>query len=207
VEVFYEQIVEPLYDYLDERIDDTGAILALLNRYQRRSEWFRRDLLYQRWSNDTARGEKILALDLYEYLYDNQIEFHLEPSSLSGEVDLIGAQTGTEPLLADAKLFNPHANGLTYLKSGFHQIYTYCRDHNQPCGYLVIFNLSPDNLRILTKEQSQSVSYVIHNNKTIFFVVINLYPHDLSASKRGVMKCHELNEQDLFEPATQPEPK
>jgi hypothetical protein len=141
----------------------------------------------------------VLALDLYEYLYEQGIEFYIEPSSVSGEVDLIGAQSGTEPLLADVKIFYPQkSKGEAYLERGFHQLYTYCRDHNQACGYLVIFNLSPDNLRILTKIQSQSDSYVTHNNKTIFFVVIDLFPHTVSASKRGVMECRELREEDLF---------
>lgn len=199
VEVFYEQIIEPLYEYLDEQIDDKGAILAQITRYQHRTEWFRKELLYQRWENETRRGEKELALDLYEYLYEQGIEFYIEPFSVSGEVDLIGAQTGTEPLLADVKIFHPQkSKGETYLATGFHQLYTYCRDHNRSCAYLVIFNLSPEDLRILTKNQSQSVSYVTHNNKTIFFVVINLYPHTAPASKRGIMECRELREEDLF---------
>jgi hypothetical protein len=199
VEVFYEQIIEPLYDHLDEQIDDKGAILSLITRYQHRAEWFHRERLHRAWDDDTVRGEKALALDLYEYLYEQGIEFYIEPSSVSGEIDLIAAQTGPEPLLADVKIFCPdRSKGEAYLARGFHQLYTYCRDYNQSCGYLVIFNVSPDDLRISTKNQSQSVSYVTHNNKTIFFVVVDLFLHSEPASKRGVMKCRELKEEDLF---------
>jgi hypothetical protein len=176
IETFHESYVEPFYDYIDEQLDDKGAVLASLVRYQHRIEWFHRERLHRAWDENTVRGEKALALDLYEYLYEQGIEFYIEPSSVSGEVDLIGAQSGPDPLLADVKIFCPEkSKGEAYLKRGFHQLYTYCRDHNQACGYLVIFNLSPDNLRILTKKQSQSASYVTHNNKTIFFVVIDLY--------------------------------
>jgi hypothetical protein len=199
IETFHESYVEPFYDYIDEQIDDKGAVLASLVRYQHRIEWFHRERLHRAWDENTVRGEKALALDLYEYLYEQGIEFYIEPYSVSGDVDLIGAQTGPEPLLPDVKIFCPErSKGETYLKRGFHQLYTYCRDHNQACGYLVIFNLTPDNLRILTKNQSQSVSYVTHNNKTIFFVVIDLYLHTVSASKRGIMECRELREEDLF---------
>ena len=35
IETFYEQLVEPFYDCIDEQIDDTGATLALLIRHTR----------------------------------------------------------------------------------------------------------------------------------------------------------------------------
>jgi hypothetical protein len=42
-----------------------------------RTEWFRKELLYQRWDDDTRRGENALALDLYEYLYEHGIEVYI----------------------------------------------------------------------------------------------------------------------------------
>src|SRR4029077_19937785 len=115
--------------------------------------------------------------------YQHRIEcFHRdrEPYSVSGEIDMIGAQTGPEPLQADVKIFCPDkSKGESYLARGFHQLDIYYRDHNQPCGYLVIFSLSPDDF------QSQSVSYVTHNNKTVFFVVISLSSTRFRSPKRA----------------------
>jgi len=45
------------------------------------------------------------AYDLYEYLHDQGIQFHIEPESASGRVDLISAQSGKDRLMADAKNF------------------------------------------------------------------------------------------------------
>ena len=107
LEVFKDIFLEPFYDYLDESLDDQGAILALLRKYKHVCEWFRRQKFFGIWESGTARGEKHLALDLYRYLYEQGIEFYIEPSSLSGEVDMISTQIGENRLLADAKIFNP----------------------------------------------------------------------------------------------------
>jgi hypothetical protein len=159
IKTFHESYIGPLHDYIDEQIDDKGAILASLRRYQHQIEWFHRVRLHKVWDDDPGNGEKGLALDLYEYLYEQGIEFYIEPSSVSGEVDLISAQSGMERLLADVKIFCPEkSKRKDYLVRGFNQLYTYCCDYNQPCGYLVIFKTSSDDLRILTKNQSQSIS-------------------------------------------------
>jgi len=64
IKTFHESYIEPLHDYIDEQIDDKGAVLASLRRYQRRVEWFHRDRLHRVWDDDTGNGEKALALDL-----------------------------------------------------------------------------------------------------------------------------------------------
>jgi hypothetical protein len=103
---YTELFAEPLYEYLDEQLDDRGAMLAILRSYKHKAEWFGRTSLYALWNADTARGEKQLSLHLYEYLHDQGVTFFIEPSSVSGKADLISAQRG-DPLLADAKIFNP----------------------------------------------------------------------------------------------------
>lgn len=75
LERFHEVFVEPLYDFVDEHLDDSGAMLALLRRYQHRTEWFHRDRLFDAWTKDGSRGEKLLAMDLYEYLYEQALNF------------------------------------------------------------------------------------------------------------------------------------
>lgn len=200
MEAFRDIFVEPLYEYIDENLDDTGFVLALLRKYKHRSEWFRRNSLHSAWEAETKHGEKLLALDLYEYLHDQGIEFSIEPTSVSGEVDLVAAQTSDEPLIADAKIFNPgKSKGVSYIAKGFRQVYSYTTDFNQPVGYLVIFKTCEEDLRLPFANQSQSTPFVQHNNKTIFFLVIDLYPYETSASKRGKLQFKELSEDQLWE--------
>ena len=61
VEYFTESFVEPLFDYIDEQIDDHRTTLSLLRKYKHRVEWFYRDELRQRFETDTQRGEIGLA--------------------------------------------------------------------------------------------------------------------------------------------------
>lgn len=196
---FTTHFVEPLYEYVDEQLDDQRAILSLLRRYKHKCEWFQRQRLYEMWDADRGRGEKTLALHLYEYLHDQGIDFHIEPASASGEVDIISAQKSDDPLLADAKIFNP-AGGQDkgYLAKGVGQIYRYAVDYNDPFGYLVIYKTCSDDLALTLTNQSAATPFLVHNNKTIFLVVVDIYPHKKSASRRGRLKPIEITEDDLI---------
>lgn len=199
LESFKDIFVEPLYDYIDEQLDDKGAILALLKKYKQKCEWFQREYLYDLWSNSSKRGEKLLALHLYEYLHEQGVNFTIEPSSISGEADLVSSQEGEEPLIADAKIFNPSkSKGKTYISQGFGQIYTYALDFNEQSGFLIIYKTCEEDLKFSLAEKSQSIPFVTYNNKTIFLLVIDIYPHEQSASKRGVLKSIEITEEDLI---------
>lgn len=198
VECFKDIFLEPLYDFLDESLDERALILSLLVRYKRRSEWFEREYLYKIWSEDTQHGEKSLAVDLYKYLFDQGLNFQIEPTSASGEADLVASQIGDEPLIADAKIFCPdRGKGKPYLIGAFNQVYTYTLDFNEPYGFLVIFNTSDVSLHFVLSEKSASAPLVTHNNKTIFFVVIDVYPNNPSASKKGQLRSVEITESDL----------
>lgn len=200
LDAFRDMFVEPFYEYIDEQLDDSGLILALLRKYKHRTEWFRRAYLYDLWASDTARGEKNLALDLYEYLFNGGIDFAIEPVSASGEVDLVASQISPEPLIADAKIFDPgRSKGTDYIAKGFRQIYSYTLDYNQPVGYLIIYKTCEHDLKLPFANEAQATPFVQHNNKTIFFVVVDLYQHDAPASKRGKLKYVELVEEKLWE--------
>ena len=200
LEPFREEYIEPLFDYIDEQIDDKRMTLVLLNKYKHRCEWFRRTELFAAFKDDTGIGERTLARDLYEYLHDQGLQFHIEPESASGRIDMISAQTGRDRLLADAKLFNPErGQDRSYIAKGFRQIYDYARDFNACFGYLVIFNTCEQDLSIPTAHQEASVPFVTHNNKTIFFVIIDIFDYPQSASKRGKLKTYEITLQQLVE--------
>ena len=151
------------------------------------------------WENNQQIGEKLLAKNLYEYLYDQGIDFFIEPASISGEVDLISSQNSDDPLLADIKIFNPEkSKDKRYICNGFNQVYTYTLDYNESFGYLVIFNTCETDLRFSLSNQEISTPFVLHNNKTIFLITIDIFPYSKSASKRGVLKTIEITERELI---------
>jgi hypothetical protein len=202
LEAFRIAFVEPLYEYLDEQMDDQRAILALLRRYKHKCESFQRRKLHDLWTSDTSKGEELLAFHLYEYLHDQGVNLIIEPYSESGRVDMVAAQHTDDPLIADAKIFNPEKDkGKPYICHGFHQIYQYTLDYNEAFGYLVIFKTCPEDLKFALAGQEQSVPFVTHNHKTNFLLTIDIFPHEKSASKRGYLKTYEITQDDLVRSA------
>lgn len=207
LEFFKDMFVEPLYEYLDEQLDDRRAVLAMLGRYKRKCEWFCRSQLQaicaeeaERSEEGTQHGrtEKRLALHLYEYLFDQGLSFSIEPTSVSGEADLVAAQQSEDPLIADVKIFDPAKNkNKKYIITGFHQVYQYTLDYHEPFGYLVIFNTCDRDLAISTSRQEQSIPFIVHNGKTIFIIVIDIFNHEKPASKRGKLNSYVITENEF----------
>ena len=96
------------------------------------------------------------------------------------------------------KIFNPgHGADRAYLAAGVKQVYTYAVDFNEPVAYLVVYKTCPEDLRLALSDQSAGTPFLVHNNKTIFVIVIDIYPHEKPASKRGRLKPIEVTEKDL----------
>ena len=200
IETFRLEYVEPLFDYIDEQIDDKRSTLALLKKYKHRCEWFHRAELFARFKDDTGHGEKKLAHSLYEYLHDQGVQFHIEPQSASGRIDLISAQSGRDRLVADAKLFNPgRGQDRGYIINGFRQVYEYTKDFNESFGYLVIFKTCEQDLAIPTQHQESAIPFITHNNKTIFLMVIDIFDYPEPASKRGKLQAYEITPKQFVE--------
>lgn len=194
---FRAAYLTPFSDYVDEHIDDRDFVLFTLLKYKHRCEWFRRTELYKRWEEDSRSGEKQLALDLNEYLFEQGVEFQVEPASASGRADIVAAASSDFPMVADAKVFKP-GGGKAYLIQGFRQVYQYACDHNQPFGYLAIFNVSDCQLRFAAASVGVPVPYVTCNNKTIFFLEIDIFPHAESASKRKSADVLEITQEEIL---------
>lgn len=200
IEAFRLAYVEPLFDYIDEQIDDKRMVLVLLKKFKHRCEWFHRSELFAKFKDDTGQGEKRLATALYEYLHDQGLQFHIEPQSASGRIDLISAQTGKDRLVADAKLFNPErGQDRSHVIKGFRQVYDYTKDFNECFGYLVIFKTCEQDLAIPTQHQESAVPFITHNNKTIFLLVIDIFDYSEPASKRGKLQAYEITPQQCVE--------
>lgn len=189
--------VEPLYVYVDEQLDDQGAVLAFLRRYKQKCEWFQREALFTLWSGNTRVGERLLARHLYEYLFDQGLDFYIEPSSASGEVDLIADQKGGGRLVADAKVFH-NDTPKEYIVKGFNQVYRYLLDYNESSGYPIIYKTSDKDLSFAVSNNSPFMPFVTHNHKTIFFMVVDIAPRVTSASKAGRAKAVLISEEELI---------
>ncbi len=195
-----EVFLEPFYEYVDEHIDDQQAILYFLRRYKHRCEWFRADHLRKLVEADTQKGERALAFDLYEFLHGQGIDFHIEPESASGIADFVADQVGEDRVVADAKIFWPEkSKGKTYLISGFNQAYTYARDYNEPCAYLVIFKMCKEDVNFLLPKSESMFPCLAVNNKTIFFIVVDICEHGAPASKRGPLKSVDISDKELIQ--------
>jgi hypothetical protein len=199
LDIFRTDFLEPFYEYIDEHLDNQHVILYLLKKYKHRCEWFRSVQLRQKVSNDTAKGEKSLALDLYEYLHNAGIDFNIEPKSASGIPDFVTEQIGENRIVADTKIYQPKkSKGKSYLISSFNQIYTYLCDCNESFGYLVIYNMTEEDIRFLVPQTQSTFPSCTYNNKTIFFVTIDIYEYKSPASKRGQRKAINISENDLI---------
>ncbi|NES75557.1 MULTISPECIES: hypothetical protein [Okeania] len=200
INAFISNVVRPVYEYIDESLEENIVISYFLVRYKHRSECFQRKNLENLYKEDTKKGEKNLCLNLYEYLFEQGIEFSIEPWSISGKADLVLAQSSDHPLIADAKIFDGDSRNISYLLKGFRQIYQYTLDYNhQPFGYLIIFKICEGDLKFEVAQNNQLVPCVVHNNKTIFFLTIDIYPHEKSASERGKLKSYIIKESDLIQ--------
>jgi hypothetical protein len=196
--------LEPFYQYVDEHLDDRSFVLYSLIRYKHACEWFRRERLFNLWKSGTQHGERTLALDMYEYLHDRGVDFHIEPRSASGEADMVALQgSSSEPLIAEAKVFNPEGGrGKAYILKAFRQVYRYTCDYNQPIGYVVIFRTSERPISFALPSEAEPVPRVIRNHKTLFALEIDLYPHAETASKEHAPDPVIITEEEITgEPA------
>lgn len=198
IDIFIEECIKPITKYIEEQIADTSTILNIFLRYKHRSEWFHRDYLYDLWKNNTNKGEKNLALNLYEYLFDQGVEFTIEPSSASGEPDMVSSQSGKNCFVADAKIFK-EAKDKNYLAKGLSQIYTYTKDYNQPFGYLVVYKTCESDLELSLSGKTITIPFIQHNNKTIYIITIDIHRYKNSASKRETIKPIRISEKDLIQ--------
>ncbi len=184
---YTEEIIKPLIDYMCDRIDDEHNLFHVIQRFKLKCEWFRREELYARYSDNPRTGETDLTNQLRASLFDAGIDFPFsEPESPSGKADTVASPGTPSPLVLEAKIYDPergkHTNNL---RQGFHQVLRYAEDYQSSVGYLVIFNCSDHDL-VITPEAGTEPEYPVrldHGGKTFFVIAINLNPSRPSASK------------------------
>jgi hypothetical protein len=182
--------VDGLYEFLDEGVDSRNAIMGLLIKYKQRSEWFHRTRLRALAHAGVERrrpGEESLAVDLQEYVFDQGVEFSIEPTSASGEADLVLRDVDGSHVVLDAKHIPAGAPPSVFrekLARGFHQVARYCDDFHEPAGYLVVF-IADEKLPRLPVEIIDGFEYITVKGRQVYYVPIVIADVP-TASRAGV---------------------
>jgi len=191
------EFLVPVCKYINEKIANICSFQYLLVRFKLRSEWFEKENLFNLYSGNTSKGESILDEALRAYLFDQGINFPFsKPSSPSGEVDVLSI-VEQKPIPLEVKVFDGEGRSQSYVRQGFRQAFSYAKDYGEPSAYLVIFNVSQNDL-VFKLSSSDIPQRLVIGDKTIYFFVINLFPHEEPASKRK-LKTFVIEEKYLLE--------
>jgi hypothetical protein len=199
--------LDGLFEFLDEHLDSRNIVLALLAKYKQRAEWFRRAELRTLASPDAGgrRGERALAMDLYEYLLDQSVEFFVEPMSGSGEPDVVLREPTGKYVVLDAKHIKADDSASDIkrkLAAGFHQVARYCDDYQEPAGHLVVY--SESRLRISPElEDGDGWRFLSIGGRTVYYTEIWIADAP-SASKLGKAEEIVVSKADLLTVITTP---
>jgi hypothetical protein len=81
---------------------------------------------------------------------------------------------------------------------GFHQIYKYTASYNEPFGYLIVFKRCDEDVLLSPDGTALGTPFVQYNGKTIYLLVIDLFPAPTPASRRGQLQpIASLTKDDL----------
>ena len=186
-----EAVVDPFVGFLHDRIDDGGNVLFIIQRYKLQVEWFKRNELYYLYKNNTSVGEANLDKHLRAALFEGGIDYPFsQPSSPSGEADVVALLGSNDPVVLEVKVFDPElGRNSRHLSQGFHQVLRYSNDYNQNLGYLVIFNCSGQQLVIGAGESSEQnfPPRVNYGGKTFLLLLLTSIPrlHRPAGKDRG----------------------
>jgi hypothetical protein len=200
IDYFRDYFLEPFYEYLDEQLDEQTLVLNFLLRYKKKVEWFNKSLLFKkieeaRKDKENRIEEKVLSPHLYEYLFDQGIEFQVEPKTSTGRPDLVIDEMRKE-LAADSKIYDP--KNKSYISKGVSQVYTYLQDTGKQFGYFIVFNPSEKMLEFSIDEQTNPLPHLQIGNKTIFLMTVDINPNRKTASKRSMKDIDVLTEKELL---------
>lgn len=198
-QMFVEQVIQPLIDFLDERVGDQSSVLFVLERYVHIVEWFDREQLHVEFEADTANGEEVYNRDLQRFLFqDGGYVTHAKARSASGEADLVGELDTDDPLICEGKLFD--RRGKTYIARGVHQVIKYAHDYNKSLAYLVVFNMTDKLLQFPTDGPAGAwPPYVELAGVRVYFIGVRALPGP-TASKAGKATTVTITRDDLTNP-------
>lgn len=192
-----------LYPHLDNVIDEQFAVLSILRKYKQRSEWYRRAQLRAMADGGFAgrsTGELSLMMDLYEFVFDQGVDFYVESKSASGRADLVSAEAaGGRRLVLDGKYIRPRHGEAAVRKivaQGLRQVSEYCRDQSQSIGYLLVYVNQDLNVQLGAKPSPFPEIEV--GSVTISCIWVNIFGYALPASKRPPPRVQNISRPELL---------
>lgn len=195
---FNDIAVEPLIDYLDERLSAETDLLYLFERYRRQVHWFEQDRLWAEYSSDVSNGEAVYDRHLRRFLFEQGVDFPFsQVSSPSGRADITLVDQTEQPLPLEVKLFDGNRYGVSYIAKGLGQAYRYAEDYDQPEGYLVVLNLTDDVIELPTDDPLAGWPPRIQvEDRAVFIVVVQAAPR-AKASLAGKPRVYAVQRSDL----------
>ncbi len=202
-EAIIDMLIEPIINFLQEELVSFSNMVYLLEKYKKRTEWFTKASLGERYTSLDKSYEQLLEDDLRLFLFDQGIEYPFStPKSASGRGDIIGEIETSDPLIVEIKIVDSNKSyGKPRIFEGFTQVVKYANDYRKDVGYLVIFNFDDVEIDFGGLDPSKyfppKITVV---NKVFYFIVINMFI-GVSASKAGKTKRMEILASDLFQDA------
>lgn len=205
-EKFESILVAPVIDYLVDELDAKKYVLSNLTQYKQKIEWFNKTKLQEiinkevKKTKTNSRVENMLNIGIYEYLHDRGVDFYLEPVSAEsrGRVDLIGAQ-GTNPqLLLDGKYLRNSSQAKSQIREAFWQVLKYTKQYNRQFGYVICFSNLANNISFNFPESDYSISSLVLEEKTIFFIIIDIFYYGSTPSQKNKSKDIVITIDDIL---------
>ncbi len=200
---FTERVLQPLFDYLTERVGVESSVLYVLERYVRRVEWFDRQDLYDRAVANSQKAEEVYDIDLRRFLFSEGINMPFsQAKSASGLSDVVSELDTDDPLVCELKVFDGASRGKRRLGSGVNQAVQYASDHGKHIAYLVVINLSGRQLA-LPSDGDPKVwpPYIDVAGVRVHLITVRALPAE-SASKQGKPVPVNIARADLIDPDT-----
>jgi hypothetical protein len=198
---FSQRILQPLFDYLSERVGQESSVLYVLERYVRKVEWFDRQDLYDKAMANPKKAEDVYDADLRRFLFGEGINMPFsQAKSASGLSDVVSELDTDDPLVCEVKIFDGKDRGKRHLGSGVNQAFQYATDYNKQAAYLVIINLSGRQVDLPNENDSKAwPPYITVAGVRVYLITVRALPTP-SASKLGKPKPITITRDDLIDP-------
>jgi hypothetical protein len=183
---FAEQVVRPLFDFLDEQIGDGSSVLYALERYVRQVEWFDQDRLYAELQANTRQGEDVYDRHLREFLFREGFDMpYSQLRSPSGRSDVLAGLESDDPLVCELKVYDGDNRDIGHLASGVTQALQYARDHGKSAAHLVVINLTARPLQLPSDGADNAYPpYLDLPGARVYLIQVRGLPRE-SASRQG----------------------
>jgi hypothetical protein len=182
---FCEQVLLPLYAYIDERIDTEDELLYSLSRYQRECSWFEADALVKLAAEaDSAKLEAVLDSHLRAWLFREGIDYPFStPHSPSGRADVV-VWHGEKPLPIEVKVFDGVNRDTGHVSQGLWQAHRYAVDYGNPFGYFVVFNTSEHLLAFEGNVQTEGPPCIVVAGMNVVAIVVGVGKRDTASKEK-----------------------